>query len=273
MNVGSVSSQVKLQMMDLEWQKKKHDINQKKNTENLTQDEILIQQLEEQAEEVRKGRDTEQIYTKLKTGGTLTADEISYLKEHDPESLAEYEKTQAEKKAYEQALKNCKTKEEVERVKMNRMGSFAAKAKAIANSPYIPKDKKLELMDRLNNEVCCIKDAHMKFTKSVVYKNLPEEAEIAEEKAQENEIQNDKMLAQEMEAAEKDNSSQKDVETKKTDEELNNIHIELDEIKYDIDTNERTLESKNLSFDKISQDIERFLRKNTGNKAQFVANV
>lgn len=239
---GTVQSQVNLQMLDIKWKKKLDDINHK---ENLSQEEIFMQSLEEQAADVRKGRDTEQIYTKLKTGGTLTAEEISYLKEHDPEALAEYEKAQSEKKAYEQALKNCRTKEDVERLKLNRMGNFAAQAKTIANSPYIPKDKKLELMNRLNNEVCCIRDAHMEFVKSRVYEEMPEEAEIAEERVEEASDENDEILEEQMGITEK-------------------VSVE------DMTTDN---EAKNMSFEKINQDIERFLRKNGGEKSSFTVSV
>lgn len=275
MNAGTVQSQVKLQMLDMKWQKKKKDINQKSH-ENLSQEEIFMQTLEEQAKEVRKGRDTEQIYTKLKTGGTLTAEEISYLKENDPEALAEYEKAQAEKKAYEQALKNCRTKEEVDRLKMNRMGNFAAKAKSIANNPYIPKDKKLELMNRLNNEVCCIKDAHMEFTKSRAYKELPKESEMAEDIAEKRAAENDEILAEEMEAAE-EISREANKEFSSASEEGNDTQENISndppkEYKPEISEKE-FVESKDMSFDKLDQDIRRYLLKFSGKKSSFAAKV
>lgn len=162
MYTGTIQSQVSLQMLDLKWQKKKQDINSKKDTEGMTQDEILLDSLERQAQTERERSATSELYTKLKTGGTLTEEEIAYLKEHDPEALAEYEKAQTEKKAYENALKNCRTKEDVQRLKLNRMGSFAAQAKEIASNPYIPKDKKVVLMQRLNNEVCMRSVMHIR---------------------------------------------------------------------------------------------------------------
>lgn len=273
MNVGTVQSQVKLQMLDMKWQKKKSDINQKHD--NLSQEEILMKSFEEQAEEVRKGRDTEQIYTKLKTGGTLTADEISYLKEHDPEALADYENAQAEKKAYKQALKNCRTTEDVERLKLNRMGNYAATAKSIATSPYIPQDKKLELMNKLNNEVCCIRDAHLEFVKSRAYKELPEEAEIAEEKAEEKDAENNEILALEMEAAEGANEADTSApkEERYMHQELEDLHSKSDEIKHKNEMDKASVVSEDMSHDKISQDIQRYLRKNGDKKSSLVVRV
>ena len=258
MYTGTVQSQVKMQMLDLKWKKKKDDINQKHNNEELTEEDVLIQSIEEQAENVRKSRDTEQIYTKLKTGQTLSEEEIAYLKEHDPESLSEYEKAQSEKKAYEQQLKNCKTKEDVQRLTLNRMGNFAAKAKSIASNPYIPKNKKIILMNRLNNEVCLIRDAHLKFTESVEYKNMPEEAELAEEKKSDDEGISDETDKTDIIA---DND---DTSTTDTDD------MPISDIE---DTSESVGENENLSFDKISRDIERYIHKNSEKKARFTASV
>ena len=155
MLTGTIRSQVQLQMLDQKWQKKKTDMAAgKKEDKELTAEEREWQNYQDQMDKIRESDSYSQIYTKLKSGGTLTEEEIQRLKEKDPEALAEYERAQAEKKQYEKQLKNCRTKEDVEKLKMNRMGNFAARAKEIANNPYIPKHKKVELMNQLNNEVC-----------------------------------------------------------------------------------------------------------------------
>ena len=186
MITGTIKNQVHLQALDQKWQQKKQELfSPQKDKSEMTQQERMLADFQEQAEKIRKQNETADIYNKLKSGGTLTPDEISYLKEHDPEALSKYQEAQAEKKAYERQLKGCKTKEEVERLKLNRMGNFAAKAKSIVNDPYIPKSKKLELMNQLNNEVCVIRDAHHEFTKSRAYQELPTEEEVQEERARE----------------------------------------------------------------------------------------
>lgn len=231
MYTGTIQSQVSLQMLDLKWQKKKQDINSKKDTEGMTQDEILLDSLERQAQTERERSATSELYTKLKTGGTLTEEEIAYLKEHDPEALAEYEKAQTEKKAYENALKNCRTKEDVQRLKLNRMGSFAAQAKEIASNPYIPKDKKVVLMQRLNNEVCMIRDAHQAFEKSRAYEELPEEQELrreaAEESAEKMEHQKDTEQAETTEDSKVDNKNKADAEAEEVDEPQSDVKSEM----------------------------------------------
>ena len=299
MYTGTIQSQVSLQMLDLKWQKKKQDINSKKDTEGMTQDEILLDSLERQAQTERERSATSELYTKLKTGGTLTEEEIAYLKEHDPEALVEYEKAQTEKKAYENALKNCRTKEDVQRLKLNRMGSFAAQAKEIASNPYIPKDKKVVLMQRLNNEVCMIRDAHQAFEKSRAYEELPEEQELRREAAEEQaEDTKARMDAENTDVEDRENvtsvddenetngnnNSTSDIEPAYTKEAVTSKSTKTQNktttSKYtntQASARTRNIETKSQispqSFTEISEDIERFLRRNHSGKGSFAVQV
>lgn len=299
MYTGTIQSQVSLQMLDLKWQKKKQDINSKKDTEGMTQDEILLDSLERQVQTERERSATSELYTKLKTGGTLTEEEIAYLKEHDPEALAEYEKAQTEKKAYENALKNCRTKEDVQRLKLNRMGSFAAQAKEIASNPYIPKDKKVTLMQRLNNEVCMIRDAHQAFEKSRAYEELPEEQELRREAAEEQADETKaRMDAENTDVEDRENVTSVDDENETNGNNNSTSNIEpaytkeavtskSSKTQHKTTTSEHTntqasARNRNIetkpqtspqSFTEISEDIERFLRRNHSGKGSFTAQV
>ena len=42
---------------------------------------------------------------------------------------------------------------------------------------------------------------------------------------------------------------------------------------HEVGTNNESFESKNITFEKISQDIERYLRRNDVRKSNFVARV
>lgn len=301
MYTGTIQSQVSLQMLDLKWQKKKQDINSKKDTEGMTQDEILLDSLERQAQTERERSATSELYTKLKTGGTLTEEEIAYLKEHDPEALAEYEKAQTEKKAYENALKNCRTKEDVQRLKLNRMGSFAAQAKEIASNPYIPKDKKVVLMQRLNNEVCMIRDAHQAFEKSRAYEELPEEQELrreaAEESAEKTEHQKDTEQAETTEDSKVDNKNKADAdaEAEEVDEPQSDVKSEMSDVYETVEianveshakikppespktagdaSMARRQQEAAQTFTEITEDIERYLRRNHSGRGSFTAQI
>ena len=179
---------------------------------------------------------------------------IQRLKEKDPEALAEYERAQAEKKQYEKQLKNCRTKEDVEKLKMNRVGNFSARAKEIASNPYIPKHKKVELMNQLNNEVCLIADAHARFTKSAEYHDLPTEGEEQEKRAQEAADRQDRETDQVQEAAGSADQTDRTEETTAGKEEAE-TGTEPEEVDAD--------------FENIYQNIRLFLQKEGAENGKF----
>lgn len=182
MVTGTISSAVKLQFLDSKWQQKKNDLKSGRFQKEMTPEERMLADYKEQMEKQRESNSHADLYNKLKSGGKLSSEEISYLEQNDPEALRRYREDQAEQKAYERDLKNCKTKDEVDRVKMNKLGNFATQAKNIANDPYIPLDKKLELMNQLNDKVCRVQEAHLEFVDSQKYKDMPTENELLQEK-------------------------------------------------------------------------------------------
>lgn len=82
MLTGTIRSQVQLQMLDQKWQKKKTDMAAgKKEDKELTAEEREWQNYQDQMDKIRESDSYSQIYTKLKSGGTLTEEEIQRLKE------------------------------------------------------------------------------------------------------------------------------------------------------------------------------------------------
>lgn len=301
MLTGTIRSQVQLQMLDQKWQKKKTDMAAgKKEDKELTAEEREWQNYQEQMDKIRESDSYSQIYTKLKSGGTLTEEEIQRLKERDPEALAEYERAQAEKKQYEKQLKNCRTKEDVEKLKMNRMGNFAARAREITNNPYIPKHKKVELMNQLNNEVCLIADAHARFTKSAEYQELPTEGEEQEKRAKEAADRQDREADQVQEAADRgDHADSTEEAGRKKEADTGagqNVMAESENTGQVADTSDRHLKTEDhlaenecpdekwheshadtsmepvemdIDFEKIYQSIQLFLQKEGAEKGKI----
>lgn len=186
MRTGTIRNQVKLQVMEYKWQQKKENIGQKKR-EEMTPEERMLQNFQEQAEEIQKSRENAKISAKIKSGGTLTPEEEQYLKQNNPGALKEYEEIKKERESYERQLENCRTKEETERLKLQKMGSFLAQAKSISNNPYIPKGKKAALLGKILAQVTNVAQAHEEFVRSAAYQNLPSEEELAEEAKEKNE--------------------------------------------------------------------------------------
>lgn len=171
---------VKLAQLDEKWQKKKENTKAKK--EEISPEMKKLMQYQEDMAQIREGNQMSSIDTKLKSGAELTPDEIAYLKKNRPEAYQEYEEIKREREAYKNQLKNCKTKDDVEKVKLSKMGNFMAEAKNISQNPRIPKDKKLKLMEKLLKKTMGVDKIHTEFTKSQIFRNLPTEEEQQEEK-------------------------------------------------------------------------------------------
>ena len=178
---GTIRNSVSLASLESKWQQKKQGIS-KGNKENLTAEERELQRFQEQADNIRESKKSTDIDTKLQAGGELTAEEIEYLKKNDPEALKEYKEVKRERESYKKQLKNCKSKEEVEKLKMTKMGHYMAEAKEITNDPYIPKAKKYELMQKMLKKTSAIEAEQEKFLQSSRYAKLPDEEKEARKK-------------------------------------------------------------------------------------------
>lgn len=169
---GTVHNMIRMAELDSRWQQKKD--NNLKKQEELTAEERQIQHYQEQLEKMREGNKSSDIYAKIKSGAELTSEEIDYLKKNNPDALKEYEDIKREKEAYKKQLKNCRTKEDVEELRVQKMNSFISEARRISSNPYIPEGKKSQLMDKIMARVLNIQDAHMEFTKTIMYISLPD---------------------------------------------------------------------------------------------------
>lgn len=178
--VGTIRESVNLASLDSKWQQKKQNPN--KNTDNLTAEERQLQRFQEQADSIRESKKPAEIDAKLQAGGKLTAEEIEYLKKNDPEALKEYEEVQRERESYKKQLKNCKSKEEVEKLKMTRMGQYMSEAKTIINDPHIPKAQKYKLMKKMLKKTSAVEVEQEKFLQSLKYAKLPDEEKEAKKK-------------------------------------------------------------------------------------------
>ena len=183
---GTIKRSVRMAALDQKWQQKKNSFGQdKKKLTEMTAEERQLQDFREQAEQMRKSQKHANIDAKLAAGEELTPEEIEYLRQNNPQALKDYEDTQKERENYKRALRNCRTKEEVERLKYAKMGQFMAEAKKISSNAYIPKGKKVALLKRILQQATAVEDEHKEFLKTSRYASLPTEEEAREaEKAE-----------------------------------------------------------------------------------------
>lgn len=176
--VQSLSTYTKNLGMQMKWQKKK-------NTGDFTADGStnMADPVRQQAEQIRKSKSdgsdqlSRQIELKLNSGQKLTAEEMNYLQKHDPQTYQRVKAMEAEQESYEKELKRCKTKEEVERVKMAHTATSLNAVNSIKNNPAIPEEKKLELILHEHRKNAALQESAREFVESGKYAKLPTEAE------------------------------------------------------------------------------------------------
>lgn len=187
---GTIKNSVRMAALDQKWQQKKNSFGQdKKKLAEMTAEERQLQDFREQAEQMRKSQKHANIDAKLAAGEELTPEEIEYLRQNNPQALKDYEDTQKERESYKRALRNCRTKEEVERLKYTKMGQFMAEAKKISSNACIPKGKKVALLKRILQQATAVEDEHKEFLKTSRYASLPTEEEAREAEKAEKEQQ------------------------------------------------------------------------------------
>jgi hypothetical protein len=179
---GTVTNTVQLQMMNNKWQQRKESgdvLSKEERNEraNWTQEEWLKHDIQEQAAQNREASQQTDIDNKIMYGGTLTPEEEQYLEKNNPTALQKYKQIKAEKKSYEEKLKTCKTKDEVQRLKTETLGGYLSSMKKVENDPYIPLSEKLAKAQELLAKTRNIEKAEIKFMASAKYQNLPTEAE------------------------------------------------------------------------------------------------
>ena len=188
---GSIRQSVKLATMSALIEEKKTKGFVQKQRE-MTPEERMLENFKEQAAQEKEAEYTNGIANKVMSGKTLSAEEIEYLQQKNPELLKKYQEMQEEKKSYERQLRRCKTKEEVERVRVNKINGYLAQAKSISHNAVIPKGEKKAMLEEIMARLTNMEKVHAKFVKSEQYRKMPREQEIAKERA---ELQSDRQEA------------------------------------------------------------------------------
>ncbi len=180
---GSIRQSVKMATMNalIEEKKTKGFVEKQRQ---LSPEERMLEQFKEQAAQEKEAEYTTGIANKVMSGKTLSAEEIEYLQKKNPELLKKYQEMQEEKKSYERQLRRCKTKEEVERVRVNKINGYLAQAKSISHNAVIPKGEKKAMLEEIMARLTNIEKVHAKFVKSEQYRKMPREQEIAKERAE-----------------------------------------------------------------------------------------
>ena len=146
----------------------------KERNQELTQEERLLQHYQEQISQMHESNFQQELQAKLDSGQELTPEEEQYLEKVNPDALKEHEKLREEVAAYRKQLQNCRTKKDVEKLKLYKMGQFMSEVKTVSNDPHIPKAKKKAMLEQILKRTYAIEKEHNDYTKTPEYQTKPD---------------------------------------------------------------------------------------------------
>lgn len=165
-SMGSIQSYVKAQGMRFKWEQKKKDPSLMTQPSSSGCVSSLYK--------AKACYNVDIITQRMNMGKRLTSGEMSFLRQNHPELYSKAVRIAAEREAYEQTLKKCKTKEEVRMANMQRCQAFAAEVNEAR------KNGNGEDCLEVGQRAAAIRDTHVNFTGTKAYKSLPENWEEAE---------------------------------------------------------------------------------------------
>lgn len=188
MMTSSLHEYTRNMKMSTNWSLKKRTGNymQKGQATAISKNNPVYSEFEryrEQLEKMREQNDPDRvaIYAKLESGKKLSPEELEYLRNNDPAAYQKAKEIEAEKENYKQALKRCRTKEDVERFHTTYVATRAAVANSIANNPNIPKLQKMGLLMHEKAKLQALTEETKAFKASSRYANMPTDAELKAE--------------------------------------------------------------------------------------------
>lgn len=112
------------------------------------------------------------ISEKLKWGQPLSGEEMEYLRVNSPELYQKAMLIKSEREQYRRALENCRSKEDVERLRARKMQEFSAQIGAVMRSG-MDRGQKEEAIEFIQMRIAAIEDEHRTFLETPAYKRLP----------------------------------------------------------------------------------------------------
>lgn len=186
-SIGSMHNYINTTKMQQKWKLKKKNGNFKADGTKSVGEWIEKQQKKNSSNpfNITRNEDTtdkmlQDINNKLAVGKKLTLEEREYLKQKNPQLYRQLEQQEAEEKQYKEDLKHCKTKEDVQKLKMSKVAASLSVVNSVKNNPNIPEGAKLGLIAAEQQKMRAIEEATVKFVQSERYAKLPTEAEKAE---------------------------------------------------------------------------------------------
>lgn len=235
--------------LESKWEQRKQ---QGFSTDGLTErqkDNVnFINAYKEQQELHPEDKEMQKITNKIYAGSKLTEQEMQCLQKKNPVLYQKMRAVEAEAKQYEEDLKRCKTKDEAQRIKMNKINASVASIRSIESNPNISDADKLAFAQAEQAKMREIEKITTKFIESGAYAALPTDAE---------KFQTEK----ELEEAKREELQGADTEKTQESEDVQENIQETGNRK------QETGEVKTATTEEIAEAVEKLVDKNT--KTEF----
>ena len=183
--IGSVTSYMKSMELETKFKKKKAEgdlgsQSRKKTELEIKNEQFKAEYMHRQEENEDDDKMLTDINNKIAVDQELTPEELRYLQNKNPSLYQKVKNIENEKKQYEKDLKNCKSKEEVERLKMNKVSSALSAIKSAESDPNLPESAKLAVAQGELRRMNALNKILAKFVERGEYDKLPAEQEVLE---------------------------------------------------------------------------------------------
>lgn len=178
--IGSVNNYIKNFDMQQKWKHRQRTGNYAADGKKTMSEWLETQKNYVSANNPREDKDSRtmaEITNKLSAGERLTPSEMSYLAHKNPTMYKYAKSVESERDAYEQALKRCRTKDDVYKLRVSYAARAVSSVKSAMNNSSIPKEQKLEAVSYERAKMAAIDKAEKDFVKSGGYSRLPTNAE------------------------------------------------------------------------------------------------
>ena len=164
--------------LESKWEKRKQEgFSTDGLTERQKDNVTFMQTYKEQQENNPEDKELQRITNKIYAGGDLTEKEMQYLQKKNPVLYQKMRAVEAEAKQYEEDLNRCKTKDEAQRIKMNKINASVASIRSVESNPNISDADKLAFAQAEQAKMREIEKITTKFIESGAYAALPTDAE------------------------------------------------------------------------------------------------
>ncbi len=165
--IGSVSQYARNAALKTQWDLKKKNGGVTGHSRSLN-DLLSVGGSASRTQQEADDEKLQKITAKVSAGAKLTEKEMEYLRERNPQLYEKLRQIEREQKAYEEALRRCKSKDEAQRLHTARVGEIMESAKSGDGMAAYRLNRMTESMTA--------------FTETEGYQSLPTEAEQSAER-------------------------------------------------------------------------------------------